>query len=59
MEAEVVASRSSVIANRRGIASLTVDDPQANLEEIENLVDANRELAETVHPLQQDTFDYF
>ena len=45
---EAVAARSLIIANRRENASLTVADSQANQAEIENLVDANRELSETV-----------
>ena len=59
MKGEAVAVRSLILANRRKIAALTMTGPQANQEEIENLVDTNRELAETVHTLQTDAFGYF
>ena len=52
---EVVVARSLIIANRRKIASLTVADPAANQAEIENLVNANRELTETVRTLQNSS----
>jgi hypothetical protein len=50
---EAVVARSLPLANRRDIATLTVDDLVANQEEINNLVEANRELAETVCTLQK------
>ena len=47
-----------MLANRYEIAALTVADPAANQVDIKNLVDANRELTETVCILQKDAFDY-
>ena len=45
---EAVAARALILANRRNIATLTVADPVVNQEEIDNLVEANCELDETV-----------
>ena len=39
--------------------ALTVADPVLNQAEIENLMEANREVSETVCTLQKDTVDYF
>ena len=39
--------------------TLTVADPAANQVEIENLMDVNCELTETVCTFQKDAFDYF
>ena len=50
---------NSFLVKRRKIAALTVADPGANQGEIDNLVEANRELAERICTLQKDTFDYF
>ena len=46
-------ARSLIITNRRNIVTLTVADPVANQEQIDNLVEANRELTETVYTLQK------
>ena len=51
---EAVAARSIYIANRREIETLTVADAVANKVQIENLNEANRELKETIHTLQED-----
>jgi hypothetical protein len=56
---QAVAARTLILANRQDITTLTVEDPVANQEEINNLVEANRELTETVRTLQKDAFDYF
>ena len=48
MKEEVVTARSLLLVGRRDIAPLTVADTAANQVEIKNLVDANRELSETV-----------
>ena len=55
----MVASRSLIITNRHKIVALTVADPVLNQAEIENLMEANREVSETVCTLQKDTVDYF
>ena len=55
---EAFTARSLNVANRRNIAILIVADP-ATWEEIDSLVEANRELAETVCTLQKDVVDYF
>ena len=47
------------MANRREIANLTVADPVANQVKIDNLVEANCKVQDTVRTLQKDTFDYF
>ena len=39
--------------------AFTVADPAANRVQIDNLVEANRELTETVRTLQKDAVDYF
>ena len=59
MKEEQVAACSLLLANRRNIAALTVADPAANQVKIKNLVEANRELTETVRALQKDAFNYF
>ena len=59
MKEEAVAAHFLLLANWHEIAALTVADPTANQVEIENLVDANRELTETVCTLQKDVVDYF
>ena len=56
---EAVAAPFLILANRQDIATLTMVDPVTNKEEINDLVEANRELAETVCTLQKDVFDYF
>jgi hypothetical protein len=56
---QAVAARAQLAANRVEIAALTTDDASANQEEINNLVEANRELAESVRTLIKDAFDYF
>ena len=58
MKAETVAACSFLLANWRKNATLTVADP-ANQVKIENLVDANHELTETVFTLHKDVFNYF
>ena len=45
---EVVAARSLILAKGRKIVTLTVANWAANKVEIDNLVEINRELAETV-----------
>ena len=55
---EAVAVHSLIIANRSKFVALTAADLQAKQEEIENIVDANHELAETGHNLQKKAFDY-
>ena len=55
---EAVAACSLIFANRRNLATLTVADPVANQEEINDLVEANCELTETVFTFQKDAFDY-
>ena len=56
---EGVAARSLLIENWPEINTLIVADPVANRVRIENLVEANRELKDTVCTLQKDTFDSF
>ena len=56
---ETVAARSLILVNWRRIATLAVAYPAANQVDIENLMEANRELTETVRTLQTDAFDYF
>ena len=52
---EAVVARSLPLANRRKIATLTVADPAENQVDIENLVDTNCELTETVRTLQNSS----
>jgi len=59
LKEEVVAARSILIANRRVINNLTVADLVANRVQIENLLEANRELKDTICTLQKDAFDFF
>ena len=54
-----VAARALITSNRQEIAHLTEQDAAANQDRIENLVDANKELNETVRTLVKDAFDYF
>ena len=56
---ETVAAHSLILTNLPEFVTLTVADQAANQVDIENLVEANRELAETVCTLQKDAFDYF
>ena len=58
MKEEAAAARSLLLANWHKMAALTVAEPAANQVEIENLVDANRELTETVFTLEKVAFDY-
>ena len=51
MKEETVAARSLILANRHTVTTLTVADPVTNQEEIDNLVEVNDELAETVYTL--------
>ena len=59
MKEETVAARSLLITNQRKIETLTLADPAVNQVQIENLVEANRELKETIHTLQKDAFNFF
>ena len=59
VEAEAVAAHALMAENRRKTADLTVADPATNQAAIEDLVKANRNLAEMVCTLQTDAFDYF
>jgi hypothetical protein len=56
---QTAAARSLIQANRLDITALTLEDALGNQEEINNLVEANRELTETVRTLIKDAFDYF
>jgi hypothetical protein len=59
VQEQAVAARALLTANRVEIAALTLADALGNQEEINNLVEANRELAESVRTLIKDAFDYF
>ena len=54
-----IVARSLLISNRHKFAALAVAGLAANQVEIGNLVDAKRELTETVLTLQKDAFEYF
>ena len=58
MKEEAMTGGSLIIPNRHKIAVLNVSDPQANLVEIDNLVETNCKLQDTVRTLQKDVFDY-
>jgi hypothetical protein len=58
LKQQEVEARSLMIKNRREIASLNVAGPAANQVQIENLVEANRELQDTVRTLKNEAFDY-
>ena len=56
---EAVTVSNLILANRCNIATLTVAGSLTNKETNDNLVEANRELDETVCTFQKDAFDYF
>ena len=49
----MVVAHSLILTNLHNIAIMTVADPVANQEEINNLAEANREVTETVCTLQK------